>query len=72
MFYSTIFSILAVCLLLFLLVTNISSVVRPEILPLMPNIMDLKFEMVKIALLAFAIPITTFFGLIIQHKLNKR
>ena len=70
MFYSTIFSIILVSLFLFFTIQNISQIVRPEILPLIPNIVDLQLEMIKIVFLAFAIPIITFFGLIIQHKLK--
>ena len=65
---SAIFSILLVCTLLFFTVDNISSIIQPEILSLIPKVFELEQEFVKIIMLAFAIPLTTFFGLLIDHK----
>ncbi|MEA3498212.1 MAG: cell division protein FtsX [Campylobacterota bacterium] len=68
MIISTIFSIVFVTISLFFTVNNISLFIGPEILTLIPTINDLQFELVKITILAFLIPIITFFGLLIQHK----
>lgn len=65
---SAIFSILFVCTLLLLTVNNISSIIQPEILNLIPKVFQLEQEFVKIVILAFTIPLVTFLGLLINHK----
>lgn len=67
---SSLFSSLVVAFGMFATVQNISMVVRPEILALIPDVMDLKFELIKIVVLAFAIPMITFFSLITAYKLR--
>ncbi len=70
MLFSTLFSIFIVTVLLYFSLHNITLLVRPEILMLMPNISDFQFEIVKIILLAFIIPIITFIGLSLQYKMK--
>jgi len=67
---SAVTSIIFVSILLFLTINNISLFVRPEILMLIPKITDLEFDILKIMLLAISIPMVTFLGLAIQHKVN--
>jgi len=45
-------------------------VIRPELLALLPNMKDLEFEIIQIVVLACIIPVITFFGLLVQHKLK--
>ena len=70
MILSTITSITVVCLFLFFTIENITAIIRPELLALLPNMKDLQFEIVQIVILAFIIPLITFFGLLVQHKLK--
>ena len=67
---SAVFSILLVSTLLFLTVDNISIIIQPEIINLIPKVFELEQEIVKIVILAFIIPLVTFFGLLIDHKLK--
>jgi cell division transport system permease protein len=71
MILSTIFSIIFVISFMFLIISNISIIIRPEILMLIPDMSDLQIETIKIVILAFLIPLITFFGLLIQHKIRK-
>jgi len=66
--YSVVTAIVVVISILFLIISNISLVVRPEILPLIPTISNFKFDIIKIIVLAFVLPSITFSGFIIQHK----
>ncbi len=70
MIISTISSIIIVSLFLFFTINNIAILIRPEILPLIPNMTDLQYDIIKIAILACIIPLITFFGLLVQHKLK--
>ena len=70
MILSTITSIIIVSLFLFFTINNMAIIIRPEILALIPNINDLQFDIIKIAVLACTIPLITFFGLLVQHKLK--
>ena len=49
---------------------SIQLFVQPEILPYIPNYLNLKFELLQIVLLSFAIPIVTFLGLLFKYKLK--
>ena len=70
MILSTLFSIVFVSLFLFFTIDNIAMVIRPELLALLPNMQDLQFEIIQIVVLACIIPVITFFGLLVQHKLK--
>ena len=70
MIISTIFSIIFVVVSLFFIINNISMIIGAEILTLIPTMDDLQIELLKIIILAFLIPIITFFGLLLQHKIR--
>ncbi|MEA3554697.1 MAG: cell division protein FtsX [Campylobacterota bacterium] len=70
MILSTLFSIIFVSLFLFFTIDNIAGIIRPELLALLPNMKDLSLEIVQIVVLACIIPLITFFGLLVQHKLK--
>ncbi len=70
MIASTIFSIIFVCGFFYLVIENISILVRPELLSLIPSIIDMQFDIIKIIAVAFIIPIFTFIGLLVIHKSN--
>ncbi len=67
---STVLSVLIVSTLMYMLITNISMVVPAEIIELIPGNFQIELELLKIALLAFVVPLVTFFGLIIKYKLS--
>ncbi|MEA3513223.1 MAG: cell division protein FtsX [Campylobacterota bacterium] len=67
---SAFISSLFVYTMLYLVVDNISYIIQPEIISIIPNTIQLDFEILKITLLAFIIPFVTFFGLLIQYKLK--
>jgi len=69
-FSSALFSGLFVYLFLYLIVSNISFLVQPELLTIISKNISLEFEIIKILILAFVIPMITFFGLLVQYKLK--
>ncbi len=70
MFLSTIFSSVVVCMGSYFILQNISLLLQPELISLIPDIKTFQIDMVKIVLLAFSIPMVTFFGLLIKYKLR--
>jgi cell division transport system permease protein len=54
--------------LLYLIIDNINLIIQPEIVSLIPKIINLELEILQILILAFVIPLITFFGLLIQYK----
>jgi len=65
---SSIISSILVAFMLYAIVDNISFIVQPEILSIMPKIIHLELEILQIFLLSFVIPLITFFGLLVQYK----
>jgi len=70
MVLSTLFSIFFITILAYITFTNIDLFVKPEIVSLIPKIDDMQFDVIKVVLLAFIIPLVTFLGLSIQHKMK--
>ena len=66
--FSSIVSSIIVIGLQYVIVNNLHIIVQPEILSLMPQLINLEFEIAQIIILSFLIPLITFFGLLIQHK----
>ncbi|MEA2018470.1 MAG: cell division protein FtsX [Campylobacterota bacterium] len=66
--FSSIVSGAVVIGLLYLIVNNLHNIIQPEILSLMPEIIDLELEIMQVVILSFVIPLITFFGLLVQHK----
>jgi cell division transport system permease protein len=65
---SSVFSSIFVNGMLYLIMTNISYFVQPELVAFIPKAMGLEVEMSQIIALSFFIPLITFFGLLIRHK----
>ncbi len=70
MIISIIISVVVVVGFVFFIMKNISLMVQPEILPLMPKTYDLYFELFQIIVLAIIVPAITFFGLLIKYKIK--
>lgn len=51
-------------------ISNISLIIQPELLGLIPNIQDFTFDIIQIIVVAFAIPFVTFFWLLTKYKLQ--
>lgn len=69
-FLSALFSSIVVIGILFVIANNLSAVIQPEILSILPQVIHLEFEAVQIIALSFIIPFITFFGLLIQYKMK--
>lgn len=67
---STFLSTLIVSFLFYFLITNINMFVPAEIIELIPKSFQITVELIKVGLLAFAVPLITFFGLILKYKLS--
>jgi len=70
MAFSTLFSIVFIGLISYITFININLLVKPEIVTLIPKLNDMQFDILKVILLAFIIPLITFFGLSVQHKIK--
>lgn len=70
MITSSIVSAVVVSVSVYLLLHNISLIVQPEILTLIPDIIFLKMEIIKVVVAAFVIPFVIYFGLIFKYKLR--
>jgi len=66
--YSAIVSSIIVYIVLFLVASNLSSILAPEITMILPPHINIGFEIIKIIILAFVIPIVTFIGLLVRYK----
>jgi len=67
---SAIISSVVVWGLVFGFITNISKFVQPEIIDLIPKMLDFQFEIIQIVVLSFLIPFITFFWLLGKYKLQ--
>ena len=57
-------------IILYGIMSNISLIVEPEIMTLIPSVFSMKMEIFQIFLLSVIIPLITFFGLLIKYKLK--
>ncbi|MEA3384184.1 MAG: cell division protein FtsX [Campylobacterota bacterium] len=70
MFLSTLFSSIIVCLIAYFVLTNIATILQPEITSLIPSFQTFQFDLIKILFLAFIIPFIAFMGLLIKYKIK--
>ena len=66
--YSAVVSSVIVYIILFLVASNLSSILAPEITMILPPHINIGFEIIKIVILAFTIPMVTFIGLLVRYK----
>lgn len=71
MLASTFFSSIFVIGLVFFLMDNLDLIVPAEIIGLIPKNFSIQLELFKVFMLAFFVPLITFFGLILKYKLSK-
>jgi len=71
MISSTIIALMLVSGLMFIIINNISLVIQPEIISLIPSFGDLTFEFTLVSILAFIIPLLAFSGLLLKHRIKK-
>jgi cell division transport system permease protein len=67
---SSFISSIVVSIILFFGITNIEKFIPSEILSFIPTVMSLEMEIFKIILLSLAIPMITFFGLLVKYKIK--
>lgn len=68
MFLSSFFSAIFVVSVVYFVMENLSGIVQPELMSIIPSNLSLIIEMVQIAVLAFLIPIITYMGLVFKYK----
>lgn len=56
--------------ILYGLISNISLIIGPEIMTLIPSTVSIEIEILQIFLLSVIIPLMTFFGLLVKYKLK--
>jgi cell division transport system permease protein len=56
--------------ILYGVMSNISLIVEPEIMTLIPSVLSMEKEIFQIFLLSIIIPLMTFFGLLVKYKLK--
>lgn len=61
-------SSIVITTLLYFISENLTQLIQPEIISILPTVINLELEMVQIVLLSFFVPLVTFFGLLIQYK----
>jgi cell division transport system permease protein len=69
-FTSALVSSAVVIGILFMIANNLTMLIQPEIVSILPKVVHLEFEAVQIIVLSFIIPFITFFGLLIQYKMK--
>ncbi len=68
---SVVLALIIVFLFMLIIISNISLVFQPEILYLVPQVIDLKIELIKVIILALIMPLIAFFGLLTMYRLQK-
>jgi len=67
---SALVSSVVVYAILYTVAINLSSLISPELAAIIPQNINLSFEIIKIVLLAFIIPMLTLVGLLVRYKLK--
>ncbi|MEA3288816.1 MAG: cell division protein FtsX [Campylobacterota bacterium] len=67
---SSFFSAVFVSAVTYFVIQNIDKLIQPELISLIPNIFSFELGFVKIVLLSFIIPMSTFFALLIKYKIK--
>jgi cell division transport system permease protein len=68
MILSILLSIGLVTLLMYIVLANISLVVQPEILPIIPTFVQMDTELIKIVILAIVLPTISYTALLLKHR----
>jgi len=69
-FGSICISLVFVFLSMFMLITNLSWILQPELLSMIPKVQDFSFELIQIGILAVMIPSIAFIFFVLKHRIN--
>jgi cell division transport system permease protein len=67
---SALISSIVVYAILYTVAVNLSSLVSPELVAIIPTHINISFEIIKLVALAFFIPLVTLIGLLVSYKLK--